>query len=303
MARIGITLGDPAGIGPEIVIKALKGLEEGAKNLTIIGSASILKAAKDMLALSVPLPKILDTGEVAIEYGKETIESGKAAFDALVEACKLVKDGEINALVTAPLSKRAVQFTQSSFVGHTEFLAEYFGVDEVLMIAYTAYAAFAFVTTHIPLSKVSYSITSERVLSKLLLFSDFLQRIHNRSPRIAVLALNPHGFEFTAGEENEMNHAIQAARNKGVNVTGPYPADTFHSYLEAVDGFLVSYHDQGMIPAKLLAQGKGVNVTWGLPFVRTSPLHGTAFDIAGTGTAEPSSMIAAIRLAQTLTRN
>lgn len=302
MVRIGITLGDPRGIGPEIILKALVELDE-VKNLTIIGSASILSATKDMLALNIPLPKIVDTGEVTLSVGQVSRQAGKTAFDALVKACELIKDGEIDALVTAPVNKRAVQLSEPSFIGHTEFLAQAFGVDEVLMVAHSAYASFAFVTTHLPIGEVPRYITADRVFAKLILYNDFLKTLHGRDPRIAVLAANPHGHEFSQGEEEQITEAVQRAQNKGVDVQGPYPADTFHYYMNAVDGFLVQYHDQGMIPAKMLSSGEGVNVTWGLPFVRTSPLHGTAFDIAGKGQADPKSMIAAIRMAAELRRD
>lgn len=257
-----------------------------------------------MLKMKVPVPRMVDTArEVDFEYGQVQESAGRAALGALKQAVKLIKSGEIDALVTAPVSKQAIQFVHKEFSGHTELLASEFGAGEVLMVAHSPYISFAFVTTHHPLAVVSPMITASRVLNKLELYRDFLRTLHSREPHITVLGLNPHGMEFSHGEEEEINQAVRTARNRGLYVDGPYPADTFYYYREETDGFLVQYHDQGMIPAKLLARGQGVNVTWGLPFVRTSPLHGTAFDIAGKGDADPESMIAAIRMAEALSRN
>jgi 4-hydroxythreonine-4-phosphate dehydrogenase len=303
VARIGITLGDPAGIGPEIVVKALGRLRKEPINLTIIGSVSILSAAQMMLKTNFPLPRAIDTDEVEFEFGRVQRSAGKAALEAIKKAVKLLKEGEIDALVTAPVSKEAIGLSVPGFTGHTEFLAHEFGAREVLMIAHSPYASFAFVTTHHPLQDVPGLITTDRVLRKLELYNDFLTALHGRDASIAVLALNPHASEFSRGEEEKIIEAVRLARSAGTDARGPYPADTFHLYMQEVDGFLTQYHDQGMIPAKLLARGEGVNVTWGLGFVRTSPLHGTAFDIAGKGEADPSSMIAAIRMADRLTRS
>ncbi len=303
MTRIGITLGDPAGIGPEIVVKALDKLRNQTSNLTIIGPLRILTATQIMLKSNVPLPRVVDTPEQEFEFGKAQPSAGKAALEALKKAANLIKDGEIDALVTAPISKRAIQYTDASFTGHTEFLAAEFAADDVVMIAHSPYISFAFVTTHHPLKDVPELITTQRVLGKLKLYNDFLRTLHQRDVTIAVLTLNPHGEEFSHGEEREIRNAVKMAREQGLDIGGPCPADTFHNYTSQVDGFLAQYHDQGMIPAKLLARGQGVNITWGLGFVRTSPLHGTAFDIAGQGKADPSSLLAAIRMAGNLARN
>jgi 4-hydroxythreonine-4-phosphate dehydrogenase len=303
VARIGITLGDPAGIGPEIVVKALAKLRKEPIHLTIIGSVSILTATQMMLKTNFPLPRAIDTDEVEFEFGRVQPSAGKAALEAIKKAVKLLKEGEIDALVSAPVNKEAVGLSVPGFTGHTEFLAHEFGAREVLMVAHSPYASFAFVTTHHPLQDVPGLISTDRVLRKIELYNDFLATLHGRNASIAVLALNPHSGEFSRGEEEKITEAVRLARGAGIDVQGPYPADTFHLYMEDVDGFLVQYHDQGMIPAKLLARGQGVNITWGLGFVRTSPLHGTGFDIAGKGEADPSSMIAAIRMADYLTRS
>ncbi len=303
MARIGITLGDVAGIGPEIVIKALEKMPRELNGLTIIGPLSILRATQMMLSRNFTLPRVVDTGNFEFEFGKVQRSSGEAAITALEHGVKLITEGVIDALVTSPINKRAVQFSHPSFTGHTEFLAEASGVEKVLMIAHSPYASFAFVTTHQPLATVSETISTDIVLSKLRLYEDFLSKFHSRPARIAVLALNPHAAEFSRGEDGLIADAIAKAREEGIDADGPFPADTMHLHMEDVDGFLCQYHDQGMVAAKLLARGEGVNITWGLPFVRTSPLHGTAFDIAGKDKADPSSLIAAIRMAERLVRN
>ncbi len=303
MARIGITLGDVAGIGPEIVIKALEKMSRELNDLTIIGPLSILRATQMMLSRNFALPRVVDTGNFEFEFGKVQRSSGEAAITALEQGIKLIKDGAIDALVTSPINKRAVQIVRPSFTGHSEFLAEASGVEDVLMIAHSPYSSFAFVTTHQPLASVPGMITTELVISKLRLYDDFLSKFHSRPARIAVLALNPHAGEFSRGEDDLIAEAIAKAREGRIDADGPFPADTMHLHMEEVDGFLCQYHDQGMIPAKLLARGEGVNITWGLPFVRTSPLHGTAFDIAGKDKADPSSLIAAIRMAERLARN
>lgn len=268
--------------------------------MTIIGPASILHATQMMVEERFSLPGVYDTGEVDFEFGKASRSSGEAALRAIEKAIELLKEGKIDALVTAPVNKKAVQQSVPSFTGHTRFLAEAFGVSRYLMIAHSPYASFAFVTTHRPLREVPDALSAELILSKLELYSDFLKKLHGREASVAVLALNPHGSEFSRGEEDRIEQAVASARRKGLDVRGPCAADTLHLYLEEVDGFLAAYHDQGMIPAKLLARGEGVNVTWGLPFVRTSPLHGTAFDIAGKDKADARSMIAAIRMASGL---
>jgi len=303
VASIGITLGDVAGIGPEIVVKALSQLRGEFSNLTIIGSKSILTATMQILGERFSLPNVVDVGEVEFEYGIVQREAGRMALIALDKAIELLKEGKITSLVTAPVNKEAIQLINADFTGHTEYLARAFDVEDILMIAHSPYVSFAFATTHLALRDVPDIVNVELVLKKIELFDDYLSTLHQRNVKIAVLGLNPHCFEFSCGEDEKIAEAVEIANDKGMDISGPYPADTFHTHLEEVDGFLVQYHDQGMIPAKLMAQGKGVNVSWGLPFVRTSPLHGTAFDIAGQDKGNPESIIAAIRLAYLLQRS
>jgi 4-hydroxythreonine-4-phosphate dehydrogenase len=310
---IGITLGDPAGIGPEIVLKSLSRFR-GAPIL-LIGSQAVLDrtAAKLGLRLASGILRH-DTGEdFEFRFGKIRHKCGAAALNALEVAVGMLRQGKLNGIVTAPVSKEALRLAGFEFPGQTEFLACRLGAKRHAMLAYAEpgdrrYAIgdrrqrggpgfrIIFVTIHKPLAEVPKAITAKLVAGKIRLLADFLKRREGIArPRIAVLALNPHGREFTLGEEARIAQGIQATRLTGVE--GPFPADTIGQLLPRYDGLVAMYHDQAMIPAKLLAQGRGVNLTLGLPVVRTSPLHGTAFDIAGKGIASPDSMIAAIRVA------
>jgi 4-hydroxythreonine-4-phosphate dehydrogenase len=334
---IGITLGDPAGIGPEITLKALAGLED--KRVLLIGPVSALPPLARQLRLRLPdAARLLDTGPLpAYRLGQVQKSCGGAAYAALEAGTELLRKGEIQGLVTAPVSKEALRLAGFKYPGQTEFLAARLGVKRYAMLAYVRgrdpnsrlnsggnrdcpvfrtgeqglsrrfrrrpqALRIAFMTIHLPLAEVPAAITPRLVAEKLALLHDFLRnREKLRRPRIAVLALNPHAFEFTGGEERRIKKGMELA--KGVLADGPFPADSLPYLLERYDGLLAMYHDQAMIPAKLLAQGQGVNVTIGLPCIRTSPLHGTAFDIAGRGIASPFSMEAAIELCHRLTRD
>jgi 4-hydroxythreonine-4-phosphate dehydrogenase len=319
---VGITMGDPAGVGPEVIIKSL--LMPGGGACRVIGSRAVfrraLRRARIRLDLgcvdnSVPHPGRFQMGEVQRRCGR-------AALRALVQGVRLLRRGAISALVTAPVSKQALRLAGFRWPGQTEFLADRLGAKRHAMLAWTPKFKVAFVTIHLPLARVPRRITPDRVLEKIRLLDDFLRRegakgtryLNPRDldpsipPRICVMALNPHAFEFSLGEDEKIAQAVAEARRQGIDVAGPVPADAAvvsRSPKEPVgrfDGYVAMYHDQAMIPAKLLGRDQGVNVTLGLPFVRTSPLHGTAFDIAGRGIANPGSMLAAIRLARRLAR-
>jgi 4-hydroxythreonine-4-phosphate dehydrogenase len=311
---IGITLGDPAGIGPEIVLKALPRFRDAP--ILLIGSQTVLEQTAKKLGLRLG-PGILrhDTGEdFEFRFGKVQRKCGVVALNALETAVRLLRQGMLKGIVTAPVSKEALRLAGFEFPGQTEFLACRLGAKRHAMLAYAEGAGvrgqgagvggralrIVFVTIHKPLAEVPKAITAKLVAEKIRLLSDFLKRRERIArPRIAVLALNPHGREFTLGEEARIAQGIWVARQVGVE--GPFPADTIGQLLPRYDGFVAMYHDQAMIPAKLLAQGRGVNLTLGLPVVRASPLHGTAFDIAGKGIASPDSVIAAIKVAVRLT--
>lgn len=296
---IGITLGDPAGIGPEVVLKAVAKIRNAQSKIRIIGSLAMLSDLKERLALKLNLKQLVFDVIPKFNYqlGKTDEKCGKFALSGLEVGVELLKMGFLKGIVTAPICKESLIKAGFKYPGHTEFLAKVFLVKRYAMLAYSPQLKIIFVTTHKPISQVAKSITKTAVLEKILLLNDFLSNYQKLiNPKIAVLGLNPHTFEFSYGEEERIFQAIKEARKRGITATGPFPSDTINELIEKFDGFVAMYHDQGMIPMKLLARDKGVNVTLGLPYPRTSPLHGCAFDIAGKGIANPSSMISAIKL-------
>jgi 4-hydroxythreonine-4-phosphate dehydrogenase len=286
--RIGITLGDRAGIGPEIVDLALKsGRVPESAEYVVIGRQPNCKP------------------------GEPTIETARAAAAALEEAVILARRGELNAVVTGPVHKARMYEAGFKFPGQTEFFAERCGVKNFAMCLTGGKITVALVTIHVPLSKVSSALKQSEIVRVGLLLGDFLRSRSKNPPRIAVAGLNPHAGElgkFGREEIEVITPAVEELNRLPINdyrsqFTGPHSPDTvFHRAIEGeFDGVLCMYHDQGLIPLKLHAFHTGVNVTLGLPFPRTSPDHGTAFDIAGKGIAQPDSMIAAINLAVELT--
>lgn len=299
---VGVTLGDPAGIGPEITLKALKRVS--TSNLLLIGSKQVIEQeAKRFGIRSESLP-VLDTGPIGrYEYGRAQKPCGASALLALEAGVSLLKENKISALVTAPVSKTALRLVGFEYPGQTEFLAARLKARRYAMLAWSPDFKVIFVTIHLPLARVPAEIKPARVLEKIILLNEFLIREGNTRPVIGVLALNPHGQEFSLGEENHIRRAILAARRRKIQAEGPFPADSIFAHLHRFQGFVAMYHDQAMIPCKLLSRRSGVNVTLGLGKIRTSPLHGVAFDIAGQGKASPDSMTAAIRLAWRLARS
>ena len=323
--RIGITMGDPAGIGPEVVLKAVA--EEEVQSICvpiIIGNAQVLTHNARTLDLqcgyeivrqgetipaNVDAPIIfhLDNLNGYIEPGIESGDAGKAAGSYIEASVELCASGAIDAIATAPINKRALFLGGYSFPGHTEFFASLTGTEEYAMGFVAANLRVVLLSTHVPLSEAIRLVRRERIEKTIRLADRELHRWGIERPRIAVAALNPHGAEgglFGIEEVSEMAPAIEACRvTDSINVRGPFSADTI--YLRAsrgeFDAVIACYHDQAMIPVKCLSFGEAVNVTLGLPFIRTSVDHGTAFDIAGKGIAEHSSMIAAIKLAAELT--
>jgi len=276
--RIGVTLGDPAGIGPEVVAAAWGSLElPRGISLDVIGTAE---------------------GHSA---GRSTEASARAAWEAMEESVRRLLAGEIQAVVTGPVCKHALHRVGFEFPGQTEFFAARAGVENFAMCLTGGALTVALVTAHVPLARVASLLSVEEIVRVGRLLEDFLIRRGKKNPRIAVAGLNPH-----AGEQGDMGReeidiispAVAELMRAG-NFAGPLPPDTlFHRAVEGdFDGVLCMYHDQGLIPLKLHAFHEGVNVTLGLPFIRTSPDHGTAFDIAGRGIARPDSMRQAVRLA------
>ncbi len=315
--RIGITHGDPNGIGYEVILKAFA--DPAMFDLctpVIYGSPKVATYHRKALDLSTNFFTInsvteasdnrlnlvpCTAEEVKIDFGQATAEAGRAALAALERAIIDWKAGNIDVIVTAPINKHSIQSDTFRFPGHTEFIEERVGNgDKALMILMNEKLRVALVTTHLPISKVPQAITRETLMEKVKIFHLSLQRDFSISmPRIAILSLNPHAGDngLLGSEENEVIiPTIDEALKAGIQVFGPYPADGFFGtrQYEHYDGVLAMYHDQGLAPFKALAMNDGINFTAGLPLVRTSPDHGTAFDIAGKGVADETSMRQAI---------
>lgn len=287
LPRIGITAGDPAGIGPEI-----------AK-----------KAGADPRVLEVCTPVIYgpvsDDDLAAFARGRVSAEAGRAAYDAIVQAVQDARNGTIAAVATAPINKEALNAAGLPWPGHTELLAHLTGARRVAMMFYTETLRVVLATVHIPLRDVPAALTRARLEETIELAAAELPRFGIATPRLALAGLNPHAGEhglMGAEEEEVLAPAVAACRSRGIEIEGPHPADTV--FVQAArgdfDAVIACYHDQGLIPVKLLAFGRAVNVTLGLPIIRTSVDHGTAFDIAGRGVADPSSLVEAVRLAARL---
>ena len=316
---VGITQGDTNGIGYEVIIKALSDVRMLEMCVPVVYGSSrffgyykkhiieaeqmptnIINSAQDARSKRVNIINAVPDN-LAIEVGQPTADGAKAAMIALEAAVADAKRGAIDAIVTAPINKHAMASAGFAFPGHTEYLIHEFGARDGLMLLCSDCFRVGVVTNHLPISKVSTAITKELILSKLQLMNDSLKRDFGRErPKIAVLGLNPHaGDEGTLGTEEieVINPAIEEANtSRGILAFGPYSPDGFFgtSAQRRFDGVLAMYHDQGLIPFKTMAFDGGVNFTAGLPTVRTSPDHGTGYDIAGKGLASPDSMKCAI---------
>jgi len=282
--RVAITVGDPSGIGPEVAAKA----------------------AADPRVLSVCDPVVYEppVGQ-SFPVGTLNAESGRAAYDLIVRAVVDARQGIVDAIATAPVNKAAFRLAGLRWTGHTDLLAHLTGAEHVAMMFHSKTLCVVLATVHIPLADVPGTLTQPLLESTIALTARELPRFGVKSPRIAVAGLNPHASEYgLMGDEEQRTlvPAIDACRARGIDVRGPFPGDTI--FIRAMRGefdvVVACYHDQGLIPVKLLAFGEAVNVTLGLPIIRTSVDHGTAFDIAGQGVADPGSMIAAVLLAARL---
>ena len=333
---IAITLGDPAGIGPETIASAWQRAEVHAFcRPLVVGHPEIMRRAAKLLAAPLEVVEIRSPGEATgnprvmpclravadeaaeVPPGVIDARAGQAAYDALVCAARLALAGEIDGLCTAPLHKGALWKAGHHYPGHTELLAELCGVDDFAMMLYLAAGhgvrgpaglGVIHVTLHMALADVPRHLTSDAVLAKSQLAAAALQRIKQAAPRVAVCALNPHAGEqglFGREEIEIIAPAVERGRAAGLDLTGPLPADT--AMVRARDGefdaVVAMYHDQGHIALKLLGMHRAVNITLGLPIIRTSVAHGTAFDRAWRGQAETSSMVEAIRVASLLASN
>ncbi len=314
---IGITTGDLNGIGPELIVKTFSDSRMLDFCIPVIFSSakvmnSFRKSAadapfnfsitKDLSNLSEKQVNVFNCWDedVTIQSGTLTESGGKYAIRSLMVAAQCLKDGELDALVTAPIHKSNTRLNDFPYTGHTPFFKEKFGAKDVLMLLFNNDLRIALATEHVPLSQVAASITRDLLQSKLQLLKDALVKDFGiDKPRIAVLGLNPHaGDDGQIGTEDQtiIRPLVEQWHQQGNLVFGPYSADAFFargSYAH-FDGVLAMYHDQGLIPFKTLAAGEGVNFTAGLSVIRTSPDHGTAFDIAGKNIADPSSFREAV---------
>lgn len=319
-----ITMGDPAGIGPEIIIKAvIEGhFDTHLEQIVVAGDVAILQRAAQVLNAEAT-HQLGDDGEVlltigmrklrirplshldpaTIPFGQISADCGRAMLDYIEWACEQCRTGYGRAMITAPIQKEAIRAAGCEFPGHTELLAERCGVDKVVMMLGGTRLKVCLVTTHLALRDVPTAVTAAEIDATLRVTdAAFRQHFTSASPRIAVLALNPHAGEggmFGDEEQRIIGPAIERAKAEGMDVSGPHSADTlFHFAVQGeYDGVVCMYHDQGLIPLKLLHFEDGVNVTLGLPIIRTSVDHGTAYDLAGTGRASAASLVAAVQMA------
>lgn len=321
---IAVTMGDPAGIGPEIIIKSLaEGALSGAPAV-VVGCASTLRRIMDMAITPQAELRVLErvsdahfapgiiniideplANPDALKPGVVQKEAGDLAYRCVKRATELALAGEVQAIATAPLNKEALHSAGHIYPGHTELLAKLTNSKDYAMVLYTDRLKVIHVTTHIALRKFLDTLNRERVETVIGMADTFLRRVGYSNPRIAVAGVNPHAGEnglFGDEEINIVGPAVEAMKAQGIQASGPCPPDTV--YLQCYEGqydmVVAMYHDQGHIPLKLLGFYDGVNITAGLPFIRTSADHGTAFDIAWTGKAKSESMAISIELAMQL---
>jgi len=323
---IGITMGDAAGIGPEIVDKALSMNEilELCRPI-VIGDAKVLSEAQKVARTALEIcrvtrvseakfaPGVMDVIDLSnirigeLRMGEPQAMAGKASFEYIKRAVELALAGEINAITTAPISKEALNMAGYNYPGHTEILADMTGSKDFAMMFVAGTLRVILVTIHVSLREAIDLIKKNKVLAIIKLAHDSMRKFGVANPRIVVAGLNPHAGEagmFGSEDTDEIAPAVEAAKDLGIDVVGPLPADTifYRASKGQFDIVVAMYHDQGCIPIKLLGFEVGVNITVGLPIIRTSPDHGTAYGRAGRrlGTGDPSSLLEAIRIASKL---
>ncbi len=320
---VAVTMGDPAGIGPEIIGKTFADPDFHLRNRAlVVGDAGMLERAVQLLGLPLKINEIPDPEDAAFEpgtadvlqvgelppdlpFGELDARAGDAAFRYIERAAKLANAGRVAAIATAPLNKEAMHLAGHGYPGHTEILADLTDTDDYAMMLVTDELKVIHVSTHVSLKEAIDRAQPERELAVIRLAHESLKKLGVESPRVAVAGLNPHAGEnglFGKEDLEKIRPAVKAALDEGVDASGPWAPDTVmmrarQGYFDVV---VVQYHDQGHIPIKLMGFDTGVNVTVGLPFFRTSVDHGTAFDIAGTGKADHASLKAALDLARTL---
>ena len=322
--RIAITMGDPAGVGPEIIVKMFQ--DRSVYNFSyplIVGDATFLnevtlKLAPSLSIIPISSPQeasftpgsidVLDLKNISnvINVGQADAVGGKASVEYIRTAVNLALDHKVEAITTAPINKKSIYLAGFTWPGHTEMLADLTGTKDVALMLTGDALRVVIVTTHVPLNKVWEGVTYKRVITTIKLTYQWLLAHVTENPKIAVTGLNPHcgdGGIFGKEELEEIIPALDDARKEGINAFGPFSADAFFVKFEPnkYDAVITMYHDQGMIPVKMANKGNAVNVTIGLPIIRTSVDHGTAFDIAGKGLASPESLKLAIQSAAQLT--
>ena len=315
--KIAVTMGDPAGVGPEVCLHLLQNTEIAQLCTPVVfGDAAVLTQAAVQCRLAKPgkivaglgeadAPSVFDIGAIGLrdfETGTANAATGRAGYIYVENAIDAALGGQVAAVTTAPLNKEALHAAGILFPGHTEIFAARTHAQCSCMLQYSSEVRCVFVTTHVGYAEVPGLLTGERILETLELGAQAMRRIRGSEPKIGVLGLNPHAGEhglFGGEEETVILPAIEAARAKGFDVEGPIPPDTafIPAKRRATDLFVCMYHDQGHIPLKALCFDEAVNTTLGLPIIRTSVDHGTALDIAGLGQASPNSLFAAVKLA------
>jgi 4-hydroxythreonine-4-phosphate dehydrogenase len=320
---VAVTMGDPAGVGPEIIAKTFADPDFRVENRAlVVGNAPRLQRAADLLGLELRANVVADPERAGFEegtvdvvqvgelpedlpFGELDARAGAAAFEYVERAIELARGGRVAAIATAPLNKEAMHLGGYRYPGHTEILAELTGTQDYAMMLVTPELKVIHVSTHVALREAVERATEERELAVIRLAHESLRKLGVERPRIAVAGLNPHAGEhglFGNEDADRIEPAVERAKEDGIDASGPHAPDTvmMRARRGEFDIVVVQYHDQGHIPIKLMGFDTGVNVTVGLPFFRTSVDHGTAFDIAGTGEADHRSLRAALDLAREL---
>lgn len=318
---LAITMGDPAGIGPEIVAMSLAKPSAGVRNI-VFGCPNVMRRAVEVAKVELVVRELFDIeqalftpGTIEVfttsnfvelpDFGIVAAQCGQAAFDAIVKSIEYAVAGKINGIVTAPIHKEALSVAGVKYPGHTEILADFGGATRVAMLLGNDVIRTVLVSVHCSLSDAIKAANFDAQMAAIRLAHEGATALGYPNPRVAVAGLNPHAGEgglFGREEIEIISPAIKAAQAEGINVSGPWPGDTV--FMQARQGqfdiVVAQYHDQGLIPVKYMGLEKGVNITLGLPFIRTSPDHGTAFDIAGQGIADPASIETAMGYAHQL---
>ena len=306
--KVIVSMGCPAGIGPEVLLKGIwevyqKFFKDIFERVIVVGDEKVLRERARLLGIPYPEElKVISVSNLKVVPGEPTEASDKAMAEYVKVSIKLLKEGKAGALVTCPITKEGISRAGIPYKGHTDWLASEFGVKDYVMCFYGEKMIVSLVTTHIPLKEVPARLNFDNITSVIKISWDFLKRLKRQDKGIAVCGLNPHAGEggLLGKEEIEfIKEAVSHAQKQGIKVKGPFPPDTifYWAYKGRYDLVVSLYHDQGLAPFKLVHFEDGVNITLGLPIIRTSPCHGTAYDIAKKGIANPQSFVSALKLA------